>query len=87
MMNKYGVHFMRYEGTKKVADYTTYYEFYEQASIDYSLSTTLIKVLLKMDSEHTNPYMVMELIEVIDGETRVIKGTTINKENKQDDNN
>ena len=87
MMTKYGVHFMRYEGTKKLADYTTYYECYAQASIDYSLSNTLIKVLLQMDSDHTNPYMVMELIEVIDGETRVIKGTTINKENKQDDNN
>lgn len=87
MMNNYGVHFMRYEGTKKVADYTTYYESYASASIDYSLSTTLIKVLLQMDSEHTNPYMVMELIEVIDGDTRVIKGNTINKENKQNDNN
>lgn len=86
-MTKYGVHFMRYEGTKKVADYTTYYECYAQAMIDYSLSTKLTKVLLQMDSEHTNPYMVMELIEVIDGETRVIKGTTINKEKKQDDNN
>lgn len=86
-MTKYGVHNMRYEGNKKAADYTTYYESYAQALVDYSLSTTLIKVLLQMDSEHTNPYMVMELIEVIDGETRVIKGTTINKENKKDDNN
>ena len=86
-MTKYGVHFIRYEGTKKVADYTAYYESYAPAYVDYSLATKLTKVLLQIDSQHTNPYMVIELIEVIDGETRVIKGNTINKENKQNDNN